>query len=52
MALWLFLADFRSFWAIEADFRSFWAILPHSKGDIGPSRVIAVIFCSFVSDFR
>ena len=52
MAFWPFLADFRSFWAIEADFRSFWAILPHSKGDIGPSRVIAVIFCSFVSDFR
>ena len=52
MAFWPFLADFRSFWAIQADFRSFWAVFAISKGDIGPFRVMSVIFWSLVSDFR
>ena len=46
-----FLADFRSFWAIEADFRLFRAPFAHSKGDIGPFRVMAVICWSVVRDF-
>ena len=51
IAFWPFLADFRSFWAIEADFRLFRAPFAHSKGDIGPFRVMAVICWSVVRDF-
>ena len=51
IVFWPFLANFRSFWAIEADFRSIRAIFAHSKRDIGPFRVMSVIFWSLVSDF-